>query len=397
MDPVRNPYSPGAGNPPPALVGRDHELEAFDIAVQRLALGKSAKSQLLTGLRGVGKTVLLREFGQIAQVHGWVHEQIEATEDLVFTLGVATVVRKALLRLRVRERVRDRASRALGVLAAFRVRYQIPETGADLSFGFDPTPGRADSGILDDDLGELFVEVGQVAQADGVGVLLTIDEVQYLSQQSLAALILGLHRVSQEQLPFMVAGAGLPSLPGLAGEAKSYAERLFDFPVIGSLSEEDAAIALSRPAKDEGITWVADALAEVVDVTQGYPYFLQEFGKETWDVAPGPDLILKDDVAAAVPLAMDELDTGFFRARLDRTTDSERTYLRAMAGLGPGPYGSGAIAEGLGKTTAQVGPVRDSLLKRGLVYSPRWGRLAFTVPMFDEFLMRALGPLDEGG
>ena len=212
-------------------------------------------------------------------------------------------------------------------------------------------------------------------------MLLTIDEAQYLSQESLAALILGPHRVSQEQLPFMVAGAGLPSLPGLAGEAKSYAERLFDFPVIGSLSEDDAAIALSRPAKDEGITWAADALAEVVDVTQGYPYFLQKFGKETWDVAPGPDLI--------------ELDTGFFRARLDRTTDGERTYLRAMAGLGPGPHGSGVIAEALGKTTTQVGPVRDSLLKRGLVYSPRWGRLAFTVPMFDEFVMRDLGPLDE--
>lgn len=396
MDPVRNPYSPGAGSPPPALVGRDGELEAFDIAVQRLALGRSAKSQLLTGLRGVGKTVLLREFGRTAGGHDWVHEQIEATESLAFTEGISGLLRRALLRLRYRDRAKDRARRALGALAAFAVRYQIPDTGIDVTVGIDPTPGRADTGILDEDLAELFIEVGEVARDAGVGVLLTIDEVQYLSQAHLAALIVGLHRVSQEQLPFMVAGAGLPSLPGLAGEAKSYAERLFDFPEIDSLAPEDTRLALSRPAEEEGVAWSPEALDRALDLTQGYPYFLQEFGKQAWDSAAGPAAIERADVDAAVPVAVSALDSGFFRARLDRATDAERSYMRAMASLGPGPYGSGAVAKAMGKTTGQAGPVRDALIKRGLIYSPRWGRLAFTVPMFDSYVARTIDPVSDG-
>ena len=397
MDPVRNPYSPGAGSPPPALVGRDRELEAFDIAIQRLTLGRSAKSRLLTGLRGVGKTVLLMEFGRIARSHNWVPQQIEATEDLAFVTGIALLVRKALLRLRVRHRVRDGAKRALGVLSAFMIRYQIPDAGINVALEADPASGRADTGVLDEDLAELFIEVGQVARDDGIGVLLMIDEVQYLSQADLAALIIGLHRVSQEQLPFMVAGAGLPSLPGLAGEAKSYAERLFDFPEIGSLTSKDARLALTRPAEAEGVTWTDAALGQAFELTQGYPYFLQEFGKGAWDVAAGHDDIGRADIGAAdidaaTPIVVRELDTGFFRARLDRTTDSERNYLRAMASLGPGPHKSSEVAKTLDKTTAQAGTVRDALIKRGLVYSPRWGLLAFTVPMFDQYLTRALGP-----
>lgn len=387
MDPVRNPYSPGAGSPPPALVGRDRELETFDIAVQRLTLGRSAKSQLLTGLRGTGKTVLLREFGRIAGRHDWVHEKIEATEDLAFVEGISILVRKALLRLRTRARIRDRAKRALETLTAFRVRYQVPETGVDVTLGVDPGPGRADTGILDEDLAELFIEVGNAARSGGIGVLLTIDELQYVSQGNLAALIVGLHRVSQEQLPLMVAGAGLPTLPGLAGEAKSYAERLFDFPEINSLPPDDARLALSRPAEAEGVAWSDAALESVLELARGYPYFLQEFGKHAWDVAAGPD-IRRADVDAATPIALSELDAGFFRARLARTTDAERAYLRAMATLGPGPCGSGEVAKALARTTAQTGSVRDALIKRGLIYSPRWGRLAFTVPMFDEYVAR---------
>lgn len=387
MDPVRNPYSPGAGSPPPALVGRDRELETFDIAVQRLTLGRSAKSQLLTGLRGTGKTVLLREFGRIAGRHDWVHEKIEATEDLAFVEGISILVRKALLRLRTRARIRDRAKRALEALTAFRVRYQVPETGVDVTLGVDPGPGRADTGILDEDLAELFIEVGNAARSGGIGVLLTIDELQYVSQGNLAALIVGLHRVSQEQLPLMVAGAGLPTLPGLAGEAKSYAERLFDFPEINSLPPDDARLALSRPAEAEGVAWSDAALESVLELARGYPYFLQEFGKHAWDVAAGPD-IRRADVDAATPIALSELDAGFFRARLARTTDAERAYLRAMATLGSGPCGSGEVAKALAKTTAQTGSVRDALIKRGLIYSPRWGRLAFTVPMFDEYVAR---------
>jgi len=389
MDPVRNPYSPGAGSPPPALVGRDRELETFDIAVQRLTQGRAAKSQLLTGLRGTGKTVLLREFGRLAQNHDWVHEKIEATEDLVFVEGVSVLVHKALLRLRIRDRIRDRVRRAFGALSAFRVAYRVPDTGIDVALGVDPAAGRTDTGFLDEDLAELFIAVGEAAQAGGIGVLLTIDELQYVSQKNLAALIVGLHRVSQEQLPFMVAGAGLPSLPGLAGEAKSYAERLFDFPEINSLGPADARLALSRPAVAEGVAWSAAALDSVADLARGYPYFLQEFGKHAWDVAAGPDVIELSDVDSAASIAVHELDTGFFRARLARTTDAERTYLRAMAALGPGPCRSGEVASALAKTTAQAGSVRDSLIKRGLVYSPRWGQLAFTVPMFDEHVNRA--------
>ena len=385
VDPVRNPYNPGAGSTPPALVGRDRELETFDIAVQRLTLGRSARSQLLTGLRGTGKTVLLREFGRIAGRYDWVYEKIEATEDLAFVEGISILVRRALLRLRTLDRIRERAKRALGALTAFRVRYQVPDMGIDV--GVEPAVGRADTGILAEDLAELFIEVGDAARTGGIGVLLTIDELQYVSQKNLAALIVGLHRVSQEQLPLMVAGAGLPTLPGLVGEAKSYAERLFDIHEVNSLAPDDARLALRHPGEAEDVAWSDAALDSVLELARGYPYFLQEFGKHAWDVAAGPE-IQRADVDAATPIALSELDIGFFRARLDRTTDAERAYLRAMAQFGPGPVGSGEVAQALGKTTAQTRSVRDALIKRGLIYSPRWGRLAFTVPMFDEYVAR---------
>ncbi len=388
MDPVRNPYSPGAGTPPPALVGRDRQLEAFDVAVQRLSLGRSAKSQLLTGLRGVGKTVLLREFGRIAQNHDWVWEQTEATPSTPFVEVAANLVRKALLRLSAGRRIGALISRAFGVLRSFRIRWALP---GDVAIEWEPVPGSADSGDLESDLAGLFIELGTAAAAEQRGVLLTIDEVQYLAEADLAALIVALHRVGQEQLPLMVAGAGLPSLPGLAGEAKSYAERLFDFPEIGSLEPPDAALALRQPAEREGVAWQQEALDRVIDLSEGYPYFLQEFGKQTWDVAEGPDEITVADVDAAVPIAIAELDTGFFRARLDRVSESERAYLRAMASLGAGPYTSGRVAAVLGKVTTQLGPVRESLIKRGICYSPRWGQIAFTVPMFDRYVRRALG------
>ncbi|MDQ6949559.1 MAG: ATP-binding protein [Actinomycetota bacterium] len=389
MDPVANPYSPGAGTPPPALVGRDAELAAFDTAVRRLGIGRPAKSVMLTGLRGVGKTVLLREFSQLAKSHGWVHEQIEATEAIRFPEAVAMLTRKALLRLSVGQRAAARVRRALGVLKSFQLRWSLPDSG-DLTLEVDPVAGLADSGVLDDDLTGLFIEVGELARERGLGVLITIDEIQYLTTEHLGALIMALHRVAQEQLPLMVAGAGLPSLPALAGEAKSYAERLFNFAVIGRLGEAEAGAALLRPAKDEGVHWDPSAIDAAVGVAEGYPYFLQEFGKQAWDVAEGPDTITAADVDNAMPIAIAELDTGFFRVRIDRTTDAERAYLRAMASLGSGPYGSGEIAAAMGKTTTQVGPYRDTLIKRGLCYSPRYGLVAFTVPMFDQFLRRWL-------
>lgn len=389
MDPTRNPYSPGAGSPPPALVGRDAELETIRIAIERLRLGRFAKSVILTGLRGVGKTVLLQEFRRLGQSRNWVCQPLEASEGLRFPQAMAELVRKVILRLSPARNLADRAKRAFGVLKSFQMRWNLPD-GGDLTVGLDPVPGWADSGLLDEDLAGLFSEVGEAARERGKGVLVTVDEVQYLKRQDLAALIVGLHQVNQEQLPFLVVGAGLPSVPALAGEAKSYAERLFSFRSIDSLDGDDARAALVRPADEEGVVWQPDALDRIVDETRGYPYFLQEFGKQVWDLADGPVEITATDVDSAVPTAVDELDTGFFRVRIDRTTDSEREYLVAMASLGEGPYASGRVAATMGRDTPGVGPVRDKLIKKGLCYSPRWGEIDFTVPLFDDFVRRRL-------
>ncbi len=360
------------------------------VAVKRLALGRFERSQLLTGLRGVGKTVLLNEFGRIAEAEGWVYSHLEATEDIRVATAIAALTRRALLELNLRERAKDRARRALGALRSF-IRVHVPagDVGT-LVIDFEAQPGRADSGDLDGDLSGLFVELGETARDAEAGVLLTIDEIQYLGRPELSALIVGLHRVSQLGLPVLVAGAGLPSLPGLAGEARSYAERLFSFIDIGSLGPDDARRAVVAPVEDEGARWAGDAVDRVVALTEGYPYFLQEFGKQAWNTATGTRIELAD-VEAAVVFALDDLDRGFFRARIDKTTDTERDYLRAMAGLGgPGPYRSGDVSRAMGKKTTQTGPVRDSLIKRGLCYAPRHGELAFTVPMFDDFIRRAL-------
>ncbi len=393
MDPTRNPYSPGAGNPPPALVGRDAELETIRIAIERLRRGRFAKSVILTGLRGVGKTVLLQEFRRMGQSRDWVCQPLEAGQGMRFPQAMAELVRKVLLRLSPAQNVADRARRALGVLRSFQMRWNLPDGAGELSMGLDPVPGWADSGLLDEDLAALFTEVGAAARERGKGVLVTVDEVQYLKSKDLAALIVGLHQVNQEQLPFLVVAAGLPSVPALAGEAKSYAERLFNFRWINSLGADDARAALVEPADEEGVVWQPAALDRIVDETRGYPYFLQEFGKQAWDQAEGPAQITASDVATAVPMAVDELDTGFFRVRIDRTTDSERDYLVAMASLGAGPYASGRVASTMGKDTPGVGPVRDKLIKKGLCYAPRWGEIDFTVPLFNDFVRRCLrGP-----
>lgn len=362
----------------------------MSVAVQRMALGRFERSIVLTGLRGVGKTVLLNEFGQIAQGRGWVHEHLEATEDTQAAVAVATLARRVLLEMSMTRRVMDRARSALGALRAF-VKVHVPTAdGGALTIDFEPRSGLADSGDLDGDLGGVFKEVGETAQAAGTGVLLTIDELQYLSRGDLGALIVGLHRVSQLGLPLLVAGAGLPSLPGLAGEARSYAERLFAYVDVGSLDHEDARRAIVAPVVSEGASWQPDAADRVIELTQGYPYFLQEFGKQAWNVAEGATIELADAIASS-SLAVDELDHGFFRARIDKATDAERDYLRAMANLPVSDlYKSGDVSAALDKRTSQTGPVRDSLIKRGLLYAPRHGFLAFTVPMFDQYIRRTL-------
>jgi hypothetical protein len=374
-------------------VGRDRQLTDLDVALQRLLLGRDGRGQLLTGLRGVGKTVLLNEFERIADTRGFFHAHVEVAEDGRLPGRLAGALRRVLLQMDARRRIGQRVRRALGVLKAFSVKFPDgPEFGVDI----DAVVGPADSGDLAQDLSGLFVEIGEVARDQGSGVLVTIDELHYVALKVLSALVLGLHRANQLGLPVIIAGAGLPSLPTLAGEAKSYAERMFTFPDIGPLARPDAARALEEPAEAEGIRWNADALARILELTEGYPYFIQEFGKEAWDVADGPEAIKLADVERAVPVAVAELDGGFFRVRTGRLTDQERLYLRAMAEFGSGPMKSSAVAGVLGKKTTAVGPVRDRLVKKALCYSPRWGELEFTVPMFDQFMKRWIPELPRG-
>jgi AAA ATPase domain len=385
VDPVRNPFSPGAGTRPPALVGRDREIEAMDVALQRLLLGRDGRSQMLTGLRGVGKTVLLNEFELIAEARGFFHEHIEVSDDGRLALRLVAAFRKVLLAMDAKRRIGERVRHALGVLKAFSI--QIPD-GPGVHIDVDVVSGPADSGDLATDLAGLFVELGEVARDHDTGVFLTLDELHYVSEETLSALVVGLHRAAQLRLPITVAGAGLPMLATLTGEAKSYAERMFTFPQIGSLSDAEAIEALETPARDEGVAWDERSLGRLVKVTRGYPYFLQEFGKQAWDVAEGPDVIHFEEVERSIPVAVAELDDGFFRVRVGRTSDGERSYLRAMAELGPGPVKSAEVAGLLGKRTNALAPTRDTLIKRALCYSPRRGEIDFTVPMFDEFMKR---------
>ena len=415
MDPVRNPYSPGAGARPPALVGRDAELATCDVAIQRFGLGKPERSMLLTGLRGVGKTVLLREFGRLAAGHRWTQQAIEITEELKFVEEMSALAHAMLRALSPGTRIADRARRALGVLRSFQLKWKLPD-GGDVVIGLDPVPGPADSGLLERDVAGLLLEIGAVARERGVGILVTIDEVQNLPLEHLGALMVALHRVSQEQLPVMAAAAGLPTVPRLVGEAKTYAERLFHFRTINSLADADARAALVKPADAEGVRWRKAGLDRVLAETRGYPYFIQEFGKHAWDAAGGPDEITVDDVDVAIPRATRELDAGFFRVRVDRTSREEQAYLAIMASLGEAPYhvqvaraienwskddswiGRAAVdierQRALGRNAEEVTEqLRDSLISKGLCYSPREGRIDFTVPLFDQFLQRQPTPV----
>lgn len=359
----------------------------MDVALQRLRLGRDGRSQMLTGLRGVGKTVMLNEFELLASGRGFFHEHVEVAEDGGLTPRLAAAFRRILLSMDARKRIGERGRRALGVLKAFTIR--LPG-GQEFGIDVDAVHGPADSGDLATDLSGLFVELGEVARDHDTGVIFTVDELHYVALPTLEALVMGLHRATQLRLPITIAGAGLPSRAALTGEAKSYAERIFTYPVIGSLPADQAREALTLPAADEGVGWEEGALELVLEATQGYPYFLQEFGKQAWDVAAGPGDITEDDVVRSLPVATAELDDGFFRVRTGRLGNPERAYLRAMAELGPGPVRSGEVARLLGRKTTALGPVREGLIKKALCYAPRYGEIDFTVPLFGEFLKRWL-------
>jgi hypothetical protein len=386
MDRLGNPYRPGAGTAPPALLGRDDLIDHFGVTVRRALSGKPGKSYMPIGLRGVGKTVLLNRFAEIAEQEGLQVAFIEAPETGDFRTLLAIRLRKVLLAMNAAGPARRLINRALGALRSFS--YQLPD-GSSISIGVEAVEGLADSGQLSEDLTDLLVSIGEAAAEDGTGMLLALDEVQYLRAEELAALITAIHRTTQRNLPVVLVGAGLPQLPGLAGEAKSYAERLFDFPLIGSLDHSDAAAALEIPAQELGVEFDPAAVECIVSESKGYPYFLQEWGSHVWNLAVAPRIGL-DDVNAARPLVIDQLDRNFFLVRLDRLTPKEKEYLRAMAELGPGPHRSGDIAFALGVRVESVAPRRSALIAKGMIYSPAHGDTAFTVPLFDEFLKRTI-------
>lgn len=389
MDPVRNPYTPGAGTAPPQLAGRDELLERMRIVLERMRLGRPARSMLLVGLRGVGKTVLLDKMCDDAEASAMQTLRIEAPEGRSLPAILAPQLRRALLRLSLIEQAKELAQRALRGLAGFATALKFKYSDIEVGLDFDSEPGLADNGDLEMDLQALLEVSGQAASSAKTGLVLFIDELQYVEEDQLAALIMALHRTAQRRLPVVLAGAGLPQLRGRMGKAKSYAERLFDFPEVGPLPPAAARIAVSGPAEAEGESIDADALDYIISQTQGYPYFLQEWGKQAWDIAASSPITL-EDMETASRSAIAALDEGFFRVRFDRLTPSEKRYLRAMAELGLGPHRSGSIAEVLERGVTSLAPVRSQLIAKGMIWSPSHGDTTFTVPLFDGFMQRIM-------
>jgi hypothetical protein len=388
MDPVRNPFAPGAGTRPPELAGRDDLVERAQIALDRIAQGRQARSFILYGLRGTGKTVLLGKIRQDAEARGLHAVRIEAPEGRSLPAMLAAPLRALLLKLDRLESAKLGAKKALRALASF-AKLKLTYADIEVTLDAEPETGVADSGDLEVDLTELLLAVGEAARERGTAAVLCIDEIQYVREGEMAALIAALHAVAQAQLPVTMVAAGLPQLLGQMGRAKSYAERLFEYVEVARLDPGAAHNAIVLPIEREGEAIDPDAVAAIITATQGYPYFLQEWGKHAWDLAFTSPISLLD-VENATITAVAELDSSFFRVRFDRLTPTEKRYVRAMAALGPGPHRSGDIAEMLGKQVTQLAPIRNSLIKKGMLYSPAHGDTAFTVPMFDEFMRRIM-------
>lgn len=385
MDPYRNPFAPGAGSPPPELAGRDATLETARISCGRALKGRSARSIMLLGLRGTGKTVLLNEIGRNAEADGLMISRVESPEGESLARLIYPEMRKVMRSLSGVAAAKHLAARGLSGLRNFASIFKIEMGGVEV--GVEPEPGLADTGDLQYDLPELFTLIGKAAQAAGRGWVLLIDEVQYLSEEDLSALIVAMHRMAQEGLPVLLVGAGLPQIARLAGEAKSYAERLFLYPAVGPLDPASARQAIEKPIVDEDALIAPEALQIIVERTQGYPFFIQEWASVVWNNAEGPEITLSDaDQSYAETLAL--LDEGFFKVRIDRLTKSEVLFVKAMAGLGDGPYAMSDIAQAMGRTQRSLGPARSSIISKGMIYSTDYGYLDFSVPLFAEFMRR---------
>jgi len=389
MDPALNPYAPGAGTQPPELTGRAYLQENARIALTRTRNGLSTKSFILVGLRGVGKTVLLNRVEDQAREAGYQTTLIEAHEEKSLPALLLPELRRILLALDRGEQVEAAVKRGIRVLKSFANGLKVTLGEIELGIDIDPELGVADSGDLESDLPALFLAIGEAARARKTAVAIIIDELQYLTESEFSALIMALHKIAQKGLPLLLVGAGLPQVVGLAGRSKSYAERLFDYPEIGPLSPEDARQALAEPAERAGVAFLPEAIDAIYAQTQGYPYFLQEWGYQAWNLAP-TSTIDAAVVTRATASSLRRLDEGFFRVRFDRLTPREKDYMRSMATLGAGPHRSGEIAEQLKASVRSVAPVRSSLISKGMIYSPAHGDTGFTVPLFDAYLRRMM-------
>ena len=389
MDAINNPFSPGAGSPPPVLAGREGILEQARILLGRIRAKRPEKSLLLTGLRGVGKTVLLNEIERMAQDTGYRTILVEAHEGKSLAVLLAPHLRRLLFNIDRIAGAGNKVRRSFAVLKSFVGAIKISVGEIDIGLDIEPESGSADSGDLEVDLPSLFMAVGEAAQERGAAVALLIDEIQYFSTTELSALIMAMHKMQQQQLPLVLIGAGLPILPGLARESKSYAERLFSFPEVGPLAESDAIKALQDPVKIAGESFSLDALQEIFRLTQGYPYFLQEWGYQAWNYASTSPISLQV-VQDASDLVSKRLDKNFFRVRFDRLTPREKKFLRVMAELGAGPYRTGDVTDKMKVKISTIGPLRAGLIKKGMIYSPSYGDMAFTVPLFDDFMRRTI-------
>ncbi|MDP7150466.1 MAG: ATP-binding protein [Paracoccaceae bacterium] len=396
MDPIHNPFAPSAGRRPPELAGREDILSSAKVAYQRVMRDRHARPMMLLGLRGTGKTVLLNEFKRIGETEGLLVSRIEAPEDASLARLIVPEMRKIMRSLSGIEAAKQYAVRGLRGLQNFASVFDINAAGIGIGVegASEPEPGLADSGDIQFDLPELFENLGKAAQAANKAWLLLIDEVQYLNSEDLSALIVSLHMVSQGNLPIAFAGAGLPQVAKLAGEAKSYAERLFIYPPIGPLDRAAATDAIEKPIVNEGALVSSDAVGRIFEATSGYPFFLQEWSYHAWDAATGPEITLAD-VENIHETVIQSLDDGFFKVRMDRLTRAETEFVAAMANLGDGPYAISDVAQVLKRKTQSLGPARASIIHKGMVYSPEHGQLAFTVPLFAEFMRRQYGSINK--